>query len=127
MDALGYKRRKPAGCFSFLLIALAIPALFFLGSDQLCSYDIGRRLPYYPEATLISSDHNGIRLRGLGTTRMVFATPDDYETVAAWYRALNLEQLDKGIFNGLAAINRWAEPDPEGAGTLIYYVTECGL
>lgn len=127
MDTLGYKRRKGTGCFSFVLIALAIPALLFLGGDQLCNYDIRRRLPFYPKATLISSEHNGIRLRALGKSRMVFATYNDYETVADWYRNLNLEQLDKNIFHGLAAIYRWIEPNPEGTGTLIYYVTECGL
>jgi hypothetical protein len=58
---------------------------------------------------------------------MTFRTSDGYETVAQWYRALNLEQLNKGIFNGLASINRWVEKDPNSDETLIYYVTECGM
>lgn len=127
MEVLGYKRRKPAGCFTFLVLALALPVLFFFGSDQICGYDIYRRLPFYPEATIMQAEHNSFRPRGLGKTEMVFSTPDDYETVAEWYRQLNLEQLDKNIYNGLASINRWAEKDPEGNGTLIYYVTECGM
>jgi hypothetical protein len=127
MDALGHKRRKPSGCLSFVLIALGFPLIFFFGSDQVCRFDINRRLPNYPNATLVTAEHNGLRLKALGTTEMVFSTSDDYETVAQWYRNLNLEQLDKGIFNGMATINRWVEQNPEGNGTLIYYVTECGL
>ncbi len=127
MDALGYKRRKPAGCFSFLVIALAIPFVLFFGSDQVCRYDIGRRLPFYPNTALVKAEHNGLRLRALGKTEMTFSTPDEFETVSEWYRKLNLEQLDKNIYNGLASINRWVEKNPEGDGTLIHYVTECGL
>ena len=51
----------------------------------------------------------------------------NYEIVVEWYRKLNLEQLDKNIYNGLASISRWVEKNPEGEGTLIHYVTECGL
>ncbi len=127
MEVLGYKRRKPAGCFTFLLIALALPVLFFFGSDQLCGYDIRRRLPFYPDTTVIKAEHNSIRLRGLGKTEMIFSSSDDYEVVSEWYRKLNLEQLDKNIYNGLASISRWVEKNPEGEGTLIHYVTECGM
>jgi hypothetical protein len=127
MDALGHKRRKPSGCLTFVILALGLPLIFFLGSDQLCRFDIDRRLLTYPDATLVTAEHNGIRLRAMGKTQLTYTTPDDYETVAQWFRELHLEQLDKGIFSGLAGIIRWTEKDPNGDGTLIYYVTECGL
>jgi hypothetical protein len=127
MDALGSKRRKSLGCFTMFLIAIGIAATAFLGSDQLCSMDIRRRLPNYPSAVVVKSEHNGIRLQAMGKSTLVFSTPDDPETVAQWYRQLTLEQLKKNRYSGLAAISRWSEANPDGQGTLIYYLTECGL
>ena len=127
MDVLGSKRRKSLGCFTMFAIATGFALAAFLGSDQLCRIDIGRRLPVYPGSVLESSEHNGIRLQAMGKSNLVFSTPDAPETVAQWYRQLTLEQLKNNRHRGLAAIGRWSEANPEGQGTLIYYQTECGL
>ena len=127
MDALGSKRRKSLGCFTMFAIAVGFALTAFVGSDQLCRMDIRRRLPAYPGSVIESSEHNGIRLQAMGKSTLVFLTPDDPETVAQWYRQLTLEQLKKNRYSGLAAISRWSEANPDGQGTLIYYLTECGL
>ena len=131
MEALGSKRkpkRSPfVGCLVVLLAAVGITVALFLGTDQLCRSDINRRLPFYPDAALVSAEHNGIRLRATGTTTLVFSTPDDPEIVREWYRQLTLQQLNENKARGLADIQRSAEPNPEGQGTLIYYATECGI
>lgn len=113
---------------SFLFL-VAVSALFIvalaLGADQLCRSDINKRLPFYPNADLMSKEKDLLRYRAAGTTKMVFHTDDDADKVAQWYRELNLEQLDKGIFRGLADIRRTHEADPDG-GTFIYYQSACG-
>lgn len=114
---------------SFLfLFALSVCFVFLMaaGTDQLCRSDIHKRLPFYPNAELVKQEKDLVRYRAAGNTMMVFYTSDDSETVAAWYRALNLEQLEKGIFRGLADIQRRHESDPAG-GTRIYYRTACAV
>lgn len=106
-----------SACFIILMVA---------GTDQWCRYDINKRLPYYPGAELVSQEKDMVRYRAAGTTKLVFHTSDSPETVAEWYRALTIEQLEKGIFRGLADIQRSHESDPAG-GTLIYYRTACAI
>ena len=122
--------KRPSKNFGFLLTAVgAILALLaiVLGADQLCRFDINRRLPFYPRAEILRLEYDFLRPRAIGKTEMVFTTPDDLETVAAWYRKLNLDLLDKDLFHGLSSINRWYEANPKGSGSMIYYVTECGM
>jgi hypothetical protein len=109
-----------------LLLGVGFTVFLFAAADQFCRYDISKRLPYYPNAQLISQEKDSLRYRAIGTSHMVFHSNDDPETVAQWYQALNLEQLNKGIFRGLADIKRWHEPETTG-GTTIYYRTACGI
>ncbi len=127
MDTLGSKRRKPLGCFTMFLIAIGIVIIPFLGGDQLCGFEIHRRLPRYPGSVIVSSEHNGIRPLGMGKSTVVFSTSDDPETVAQWYHQLTLKQLKDKHFSNLARVSRWSEANLEEQGTLIYYRTECGL
>ena len=122
-------RKRPPhlrSLLSLFVIGIVATLLIFAGADSLCRYDISRRLPYYPNAKLISSETDSFRLRALGNSLMVFETTDDQETVAVWYRQLTLEQLDKGIMRGLADIRRFYETSDRGT-TVIYYQTSCGL
>ena len=107
------------------VVSFIVVISMFAGADQLCRYDINRRLPNYPGAELIHQEKDLLRYRAAGTTSLIFHTNDNVEKVSEWYRALNLEQIDKGIFRGLADIQRRHEADPDG-GTTIYYRTACG-
>jgi hypothetical protein len=122
--------RKTSKGFGFALTAIGAALTLVamgLGADQLCRYDIDRRLPYYPGAELVKLENDFLRPRAIGKTTMIFLSPDDLETVASWYRELNLDLLNRGLFHGLSSINRWYEANPTGKGTMIYYVTECGI
>ncbi len=122
-------RKRPShlrSLFSLLIFGIVATLLIFAGADSLCRFDISRRLPYYPNAQLIKSETDSFRLRALGRSEMVFETSDDEQTVAEWYRNLNLEQIDKGLLRGLADIQRYFESDEKGK-MLIYYRTSCGL
>lgn len=119
--------KRPSHLKSFLfslLFSVILVAALILGTDQLCRNDIQKRLPYYPNASLVSQNKELLRYRAAGRTDMVFKTDDPPETVSAWFRELNLAQLDEGIFRGLADITRRYEPDTDG-GTLIYYTSVC--
>lgn len=121
------QKKYGIGSFAFLfLLSLAFILSLAAGADQLCRSDINKRLPNYPNAELISQEKDLLRYRAAGTSRMVFHSDDDPETVALWYRQLNLEQLDQGILRGFAEIRRTHEPDPDG-GTTIYYQTSCAI
>lgn len=99
----------------------------FMGVDQLCLNDARRRLPIYPGAVLVQENHNGLRLRGIGNTLMVFSTPDDQETVEAWYQELQVELLKERRQQGISNLSNWYAPMENGQGTLIYYLSQCVL
>ena len=110
-----------------LYVSLAFVVLLILGADGWCRSDITRRLPFYPNAELISAEHDFLRQRALGETVMSFSTPDSPEVVREWYRQLNLDLIDRGQLRGLADIQRSFQADPSGKGTLIFYSSRCGL
>lgn len=130
MDALGSKRNKRSPLVGCLVVAVAV-VLFLValvaGSDQYCRYEINQRLPIYPGATLLSEEHNGLRVRATGASQMVVSTPDSPETVHEWYRQLNLERVKQEGPQGLASVNYVVESNAEGEGSVIYYNTECGI
>jgi hypothetical protein len=130
MDALGRQRNKRSplvGCLVVTLVVVLFVVALVFGSDQYCRYEINQRLPFYPGATVLSSEYNGLRVRATGASQMSFSTPDDIETVREWFRQLNLERAKREGPQGLASVNYALEPNPEGEGTLIYYSTECGI
>jgi hypothetical protein len=130
VEPLGSKRNKRSSLSGCLIVpvvtVLFIIALVF-GSDQYCRFEINRRLPIYPGATLVSEDHNGLRVRATGASQMVFSTPDDTETVREFYRQLNLERVKKEGPQGLASVGFDIKPNPQGEGSVISYATECGI
>jgi hypothetical protein len=130
METLGSKRNKRSplvGCVSVPILAVLFIVALVFGSDQYCRYEINQRLPIYPGATLVSKNFNGLRARATGASQMVYNTPDDVETVKAFYRELNLERVQRERPQGIATVNFLVEPNPQGEGSVISYATECGI
>jgi len=110
-----------------LYAAIAFVVLLVAGVDGWCRSDITRRLPFYPNADIVSAEHDFLRQRALGETAMTFSTPDSPEQVREWFRQLNLTLIERGQLRGLADIQRSFEANSKGEGTLIFYKTSCGL
>jgi hypothetical protein len=130
MQTLGSKRNRRSplvGCITIPVIVVVFIAALVFGSDQYCRYEINRRLPVYPGATLTSQEFNGLRVRATGSSQMVYSTPDSVETVKEFYRQLNLERVKEEGPQGIATVNFLVESDPQGEGSVISYATECGI
>jgi hypothetical protein len=130
MQTLGSKRNKRSplvGCVVVPIVTVLFIVALVVGSDQYCRYEINQRLPIYPSATLVSQEFNGLRARATGSSQMVFSTPDSPEMVKEFYRNLNLERVKKEGPQGIATVNFFVEPNPQGEGSIISYATECGI
>ena len=99
----------------------------FLGLDQLCVNDANRRLPRYPGAQRLETQFNGLRLRGIGNSLEVVMTPDSLDKVEDWYKDHALSLLKVAQVRGVNTLTHWFEPGDEGAGTNIFYVSQCVL
>jgi hypothetical protein len=97
--------------------------LFVVAIDETCHRDIVDRQPVYPGAEIVEAEHNFIRLRAMGRTRLTLSTPDDIEVVRQWFRDRNLELLRSDRYRGLAALDWRAEPDENGS--LLFYTSSC--
>lgn len=114
-----------------LLAMLAAIAIFFaflfFWVDRTCHSAISQWLPYYPDAKVISEDHNFFRPQGMGLTVITLGSEDDSETVKQFYRDNNIAMLRGGVSRGLAALDWNVEEDPDNVGgSLIYLFSECG-
>jgi hypothetical protein len=130
VETLGSQRNKRSpllGCVIVPVVAVLFVVALVFGSDQYCRYEINRRLPIYPGATLVSEDYNGLRVRATGSSQLVFSTPDSPETVREFYRKLNLERLKEEGPQGLATVGFDVKPEAQGEGSVISYLSECGI
>jgi hypothetical protein len=109
-----------------IFLALACLGSLVIVSDQICSANIAEWIPYYPEATLVSEEHDFIRLRAMGTSKVVLSTPDDAETTRQFYRDTTLRLMRAGETRGWATTDWRVDPNPDGQGSLITLVSECG-
>ena len=108
-----------------LILVFGCPGSIVLVADIGCNISINTWLPLYPGAEQVSVDYNFIRPRGMGSTLMVFQTPDDPETVEAFYHQNALNLVNEGIPRGIGGMDFHAEPNPEG--TLLALYSHCVL
>jgi hypothetical protein len=122
--------------FSILVILLAImlcSIVSVLAIDELCHSEIDRTLPLYPQAELVSQQHEFLRPRAMGRTYVVLATTDLAADVSQWYRDHRLKLATRGEDasgrnlspNGLASVSYRVSQDAVTGQTLIYLVSEC--
>ncbi len=108
-----------------LVFAVICLALLLAAADQVCRMNIDQWSPLYPGAELVRLDYDFVRPRAMGTTRAVYFSPDDNETVRGFYRENTLALLQAEQSRGLAFTAWDTEPQPDG-GTLITLYSECG-
>ena len=119
------KRQTPAWLVLIILTVSAVVCMLsmVLVADEMCHRNIETRMPMYPGADVIESQHNFIRVRGIGISSMTLSTSGDKETVREWMRQVNLSLLENNQMRGLASV-RW-QVEPQENGSLIYYYSEC--
>ncbi|MBZ0304177.1 MAG: hypothetical protein K8J31_30860 [Anaerolineae bacterium] len=109
----------------FLLLVFGCPGSMAVVGDIACNISINTWLPVYPDAQVISVEHNFIRPRGLGATLMVLRTPDDPETVNTFYRQNIQDLVDRGAPRGMGSTDWSAREDPDEEGTLLALYSRC--
>jgi hypothetical protein len=107
-------------------LAFACIAMLLISVDYVCNSNIEQWAPYYPDATVISVEHDFIRARGIGTSRVTLASADDAETVRQFYRDNTLALMQTEQTRGLASTHWNVEENPEGSGSIITLYSECG-
>ena len=122
--------REPRSLLKVVLVLLlasfgCILSLVVVG-DQICHSNIDQWAPYYPGATVISSEYDFIRLRAIGTSTVILFSPDEPETVRQFYRDLTLELMRADKSRGLAGTSWTVNPNPDGEGSVIILYSECG-
>ena len=104
------------GCFATLVLVV----------DEVCRLNIEQRIPYYPDARVVSVDYDFIRLRALGVSRVVLSSPEDPETVRQFYRDNTIRLMQAEESRGLAGTDWNVQPDEDGGGSIIILSSVCG-
>lgn len=110
-----------------LLAAFACIGPFLIGADITCRINIENWTPYYPDAMVVSVEHDSVRARALGTTTIVLHTTDDAETVRQFFRDHTLAMLRAERSRGIATTEWRVEEQPDGNGSVIYLYSACGI
>lgn len=110
-----------------LLLVFGCPGSIFIVADIACNISINTWLPPYPGAEQVSVDYNFIRPNGMGATLRVFTTPDDPETVEAFYYQHILDLTNRNVPRGLGGTDFNAEPNPDGEGSVLALYSHCVL
>jgi hypothetical protein len=130
MSGRRWRIRLPKNEFLKLLLFLGLLLVCIVaavgGVDVACSIDIAQRLPIYPNAELVDMEYTAFRPRAGGITRMWLLSPDDHQTVRAWYLKERQELLRRNSGAGIATVRRVIEENPDGPGTTIYLASACG-
>jgi hypothetical protein len=77
--------RPVLGCLVVIIAVMLCSGTAFVVADRLCYSNLSQRLPIYPNATVISREHNFLSEFGMGNTVLVLISPDDPDTVRSWY------------------------------------------
>jgi len=86
------KKRNLNGAFGCLLVIVLImicAGTITFTLDNVCYAGLTQRMPIYPGAEIVNEEHNMFRQFGMGNTTLTLITPDDQDTVRAWYAGRN--------------------------------------
>lgn len=90
--------------------------------DTNCASKAQAWIPPYPNAQTVSQSHNFLRPFGMGITEMVMTSPDDPQTIQAWY---NEDRRKRGV--SAVGMGRYFTMDiePTEEGSAIIYFGNC--
>lgn len=111
---------------ALLLLSFTCIGTLLFGADQVCHANIEQWIPLYPEATIVSAEHNWIRARAMGSTTVMLSTEDDAETARQFYRDVTIALMRAEQSRGLASTGWNVVPNPNGDGSLITLYSSCG-
>ena len=97
-----------------------------LGADAICKSHVETWLPYYPNAEVMSIEHDFIRARAMGETWVVLSSPDEAETVRQFYRDNIITLMQAETPRGWAITDWRVEDDTDGEGSIIRLYSLCG-
>ena len=96
-------------------------------ADVTCNGSIEIWLPLYPDAEVVSVQHNFIRPRALGSSLMILRTDATADQIEDFYRQ-NIDTLiNQGTPRGMGSTDFQVEPDQDSGGSLILLFTRCIL
>lgn len=110
------------------VVSLSVVVLFglvVLGLDADCHADIQRWLPLYPDAEVVSVEHDFFRAQAMGRTVMILRSPDDVLTTRRWYVDVWDREADIDPNRGLAIVNFQVNADPDSDGSLVILSSSC--
>ena len=111
-----------------ILVSIFVGISFVLAVaflDSQCHTQITRWLPLYPDAEIVSLEHDFFRPQAMGRTVMVLRSPDDAITTRRWYADVWETEADRDPNRGLAIVNFQVNADPDGEGSLVVLTSSC--
>lgn len=108
-----------------IVVIFGCPVTATVVVDVACNTSIETWLPLYPGAETVSVDYSFIRPRAMGSTLMVQQTPDDPQTVEAFYYDHFEELVSRGVPRGMGGTDFSAQENPDADGSLILLYSRC--
>jgi hypothetical protein len=109
----------------FVLAAICLSTMV-IAADMICKSNVEQWLPYYPNAEVVSIEHDFLRARAMGETWVTLASPDDAETVRQFYRDHTIAVMREGTLRGWAITDWHVDSNPDGNGSIIRLYSTCG-
>jgi hypothetical protein len=81
----GYNRRSCLGCLMLFGFVLLCAGVVSLTVDVLCHNALSNRLPFHPDAQIVTERHNLARRFGMGETFVELYVPAPSAEIREWY------------------------------------------
>jgi hypothetical protein len=133
-ENLGCLRKTLTGCLMIIIGIFICSVVSVAGIDVMCHNDIEHKLPFYPQAEIISQESGFFRPRAMGVSTVLLTSSDSAQDVRKWYSDYRLE-LEKQSYDertgrrvapgGLATVSFSVEENPDTGKTLITLMSDC--
>lgn len=113
---------------STLLLMLALVACMgtsIVVIDAACRASIEEWVPLYPKGEVVDVQHDFLRERAMGRSRVTLYTEDAPQDVSAWYREYQVSLRTRS--NTLASVDYRVRRAPDDQGSLIDIISNCAF